>query len=60
MPEKIKITKKEIEELYDITDDDPEKASFKVDDISVNATFEEFTEIFDKEHEKEFRKEIET
>ncbi len=54
MPEKIKITKAEIAELYDITDDEVKEVS---KDDGKNAEFEEFTEIYDKEHEKEFREE---
>ncbi len=46
MPEKISITRKEIEELYDITDDEPKEE--KKEESTANATFEEFTERYDK------------
>ncbi len=55
MPEKIKITKAEIAELYDVIDDDPEKQSFKVDNIQANATFEEFSQSYDEKEWKEMK-----
>ncbi len=51
MPEKIKITKKEIDEIYDIEDDQ------KVENLEVtkNAEYEEFTEYYDEKQLKERR-----
>ncbi len=58
MPEKIKITKAEIAELYDIIDDDlKQPITSEPQEITANAEFEEFTEIYDKNQEKEFREE---
>jgi len=54
LPEKIKITKAEIAELYDITDDEVKEV---VQDDGKNATFEEYTEIYDKKQVKEIRDE---
>ncbi len=51
MPEKIKITKAEIAELYDITDDKQEVK----EESNANATFEEYTQDYD---EKEWAEEI--
>ncbi len=57
MAEKIKITKAEIAELYDITDDE----SITPVDIAIeqrdqaNATFEEFTQSYDEKERKEMR-----
>ncbi len=57
MPEKIKITKAEFEELYEITDGD-QTALPAVPTVTLeNTEFEIFTETYDKEHEKEFREE---
>ncbi len=53
MPEKIKITKAEIAELYDVIDDSVEKVT--EEQIEGNASFESFTEEYDKKQEKEFR-----
>ncbi len=44
--DKIKITIKELEDLYDI--EDPDKNKQKEVNTDANATFEEFTEYFDK------------
>ncbi len=53
--DKIKITQKEIDELYDISQDKQESDKVvKDDEISPNATFEEVTEIYDKKQMKEF------
>ncbi len=59
MPDKIKITKKELDELYDIVPagDDIDFVKQVEDDDGKNATFEEFTETYDKKQEKEFREE---
>lgn len=57
MPEKIKITRKEIDELYDITQDEeltPPIVDEITDDMK-NATFEEYTELYDKKQEKEMK-----
>ncbi len=49
MPEKISITRKEIEELYDITDDVKESVDKgEQQEKPANATFEEYTEYYDK------------
>ncbi len=49
--EKIKITQKEIDELYDIekTEEVP------VEENIANATFEEYTDYFDKKENKEMK-----
>ncbi len=60
MPEKIKITKAEIAELYDITDDEP----ITPVDIAIeqrdqaNATFEEFSESYDNAEFKKAKEDI--
>ncbi len=54
--DKIKITKKEIEEMYDITDDGKDSSPDKGDEIieeKKNFTFEEHSEYFDKKELEE-------
>ncbi len=54
--EKIKITKKEIEELYDIQDDTLEAPSEEPTQAEEkNFRFEEYTESYDKQQLKEFK-----
>ncbi len=53
MAEKIKITQKEINELYEVIKDIPD-AEVEIDNANrPNATFEEFTEYFDEKQLKE-------
>ncbi len=61
MVEKLKISRKEIEEMYDIVEgeiEDPktpdEIADANRKDAEKNFTFEEYTEHYDKNQEKEF------
>ncbi len=53
--EKIKITQKEIDELYDITDDTPNEQAKNIDisNVESNAQFEEFTEYYDENQHKQ-------
>jgi len=52
--EKIKITKQEIEDMYEVTDDTLEKPSEEqTDQTEKNFTFEEYTEYFDKKDMKD-------
>ncbi len=51
--EKIKISKKELEDIYDITDAVKPVEEEKEEDK--NFTFEEYTESYDKEQLKEFK-----
>ncbi len=55
MSDKIKITKEELEDIYDIQESptDKPKDSKQKEESSANATFEEFTEYFDEKELKE-------
>ncbi len=57
MVEKIKITRKEIDELYDIEDAGLDAVVDKVvkEDDNKNFTFEEYTEYIDNKSSKEFK-----
>ncbi len=57
MPEKIKITKAEIAEIYDITDAGDDIAKLNRIDAEPETEFETFTETYDKAEEKKFREE---
>lgn len=45
---KIKISKKELDEIYDIEDDTVDKEVKEIEKEDKNATFEEYTEQYDK------------
>ncbi len=54
--EKIKITKKEIKDLYDVIDEDPVSSTEEhIQGEDKNFTFEEYTESYDKQQLKEFK-----
>ncbi len=50
MPDKIKISRKEIEDMYDIEE---EEKKVETVNVSANADYEEFTEYYDEKQLKE-------
>ncbi len=55
--EKIKITMKELTDMYDIDDSNIEIVPEKKEDNSANATFEVYTQEYDEKQMKEMKEE---
>ncbi len=50
--EKVKISKKEFESMYELMPDIEESKNIPEVDDGKNFSFEEYTEVFDKDHKK--------
>jgi len=58
MTEKIKITKKELDDIYEIEEDVEKELIVAKDDQDKNFTFEEYTEHYDKNNKKQLEQDL--